>query len=283
MPLILTDLRLASSLLGLGFPGTLHATVIAATRELRVEVHFDGPSPRFPQLHARQLIAQWQDSRFLRPLPLDEHVTLPAQPLHVFAVSMRAQMAYDAYQKVQAEGGSILATPVLWRTRPDTPEIIVAYEAKVEKLACMSRPLLTRTLDELRLAAAVLPLGFPPYRIHGSTGAHTYELPCSGLPIHDSAEQVVTHSLAPLIAWAPQGEKRLALFDSQPLHPVVTAYDALFARGELKKEIHHAKANLLLQSRAQLGLQALVTLNAKPHVMRQIERHFHAPAGSIEA
>jgi hypothetical protein len=282
MPLILTDLRLASSLLGLDFPGTLHATVIAATRETRVEVHFEAPSERFPLLNPRQLIQQWQESRFLRPLALDATISLPAEPMHVFAVSMRAQLAYDAYQKAQAEGGNILAVPVLWKPSPGEEERIMAYEAKIEPLAVMSRPLLTQTLDELRLAAALLPLGFPPYRIHGSAGQHRYEIPSQGLPIHDSSGRLVQHASGLLTAFAPSGEKRLALFDSQPLHPMVIAYDATHARGELKKAIQTAKANLLLQSQEDLGKQALITLNAKGHVHRQIERHFRAAPGSLD-
>jgi hypothetical protein len=170
----------------------------------------------------------------------------------------------------------------MWKPSRDEEERIIAYEAKIEPYAVMSRPLLTQTLEELRLAAALLPLGFPPYRIHGSPGQHRYEIPSMGLPIHDSSGRLVQHASGLLTAFAPSGEKRLALFDSQPLHPMVIAYDATYARGELKKAIHTAKANLLLQSQEDLGKQALITLNAKGHVHRQIERHFRAAPGSLD-
>lgn len=276
---ILTDTRLASALLGLGFPGTVRPTVIAATRETRVEVHFDAPSPRFPQLDARRLVAQWEDSRFMRPLHLDEHVTLPAQPLHVFAVAMRAQLVYDAYLKAQQEGGSILAAAIFDPAHPGDP---IAYEPRYARTALMQRPSLTETLDELRLAAAVFQLGFPPYRILGSPGMHRYELPLQGLPIRDSSGVLIRHSLRPHITWAGDGPKRLLLFDTQPQHPMVIAYDALHARGELAKIIRTARANLLLQSTALSGQQALISLNAPGHVLRQVETHFHAPPGSLD-
>ncbi|MCG3206271.1 MAG: hypothetical protein KCHDKBKB_03005 [Elusimicrobia bacterium] len=271
----ISDTRLASAALALGFPGEVHATIHASSRETRITVRFDAPSQRFPQLQLRRLVEHWRSSRFLRPVNASPNETWPAEPGHLMAVAMRAQMAYDALAKAQAEGLHLHL-----EAERDADGLPMFYDAQIHRDAPPASQHPVRVCDDMALTAALMPLGFQP-RISGSPGAHRYSLPIQGRPVRLDTGHVHQYSLDTLIAFAQHGPRRLALEDTQPLHPLVIGYDSLHARALLKKEIRFAQANLLITDPAGTARQALITLNAKGHVHAAVERHFHAPPGSL--
>lgn len=274
MPLHVTDTRLAACLDTLGFDhGRLNVTIHAQTRETQVEVVFENPSSKFPQLDARQIVNHWKASRFLKPLITDAGV-IPADPMHMLAVMMRAQESYDAYLKLQREGGHL-------QLRGNTPGDAPLFYDVVYHTAHITRASATQPLEDLALAACLGPLGIGLVTLRGSPGQRRYELDALGLPILDSAGQLTRYRTADLIRLAATGERRLALEDVNPHHPLVIAYDSMQSRSHLKRQIETAKASLLITAGDGTAKQALIALNYKGHVGQAVARHFKAPPGSL--
>jgi len=256
-----TDTRISSSLLGLGFPGSVHATIHTQTRTTQVEVRFESASTRFPDLDPVALVNHWKHDRLLQ------------EPLHTFAVSMRAQESYDAFLTLQREGGNLGLRPAPTSERP------LYYQPHFSRIQHPSSS--SVMLDDLSLAAALGPLGIGLVKLHGSHGQHRYEMIATGYPVLDSVGTMIAHRTVDLIRFAERGPRRLALEDTQPLHPLVIGYDALYARQCLKKEIQRAEANLLITAGDGTAKQALIALNYKGHVGDAVSRHFKAPPGSL--
>lgn len=275
MPLHVTDTRLAACLDTLGFDhGRLNVTIHAQTRETQVEVVFENPSSKFPQLDARQIVNHWKASRFLKPLITDAGV-MPANPMHMLAVMMRAQKSYDAYLKLQREGGHLqlrsapCSTPLFYE--------VIHHSSFVTRHSSNG----THPLEDLALAACLGPLGIGLVTLRGSPGQRRYELDALGLPLLDSAGQLTRYRTADLIRFAATGERRLALEDVNPHHPLVIAYDSMQSRSHLKRQIETAKASLLITAGDGTAKQALIALNYKGHVGQTVARHFKAPPGSL--
>jgi hypothetical protein len=261
----ITDTRLAASLCALGFPGAIHTTVHTRTRQTQIEVRFSEPSNRFPALDAAALVQRWKRDRFA-----DE-------PMHMLAVMMRAQAAYDAILKLQNEGGAIRLVADVIDATSGQP---ISY-----KYAPTDRfPVSTASIPpypDLSLVACLAPLGIGITALLGSHGSHTYPLASQGLPITDSHGSIIRHRTVDLIGYAATGERRLSLEDTQPTHPLVIAYDAMHARQILKREIQRSQANLLVTASDGTAKQALIALNYKGHVGAAVSRHFKAPSTSL--
>jgi len=263
-----TDTRIASSLLGLGFAGELFVTINAETRENQYEVQFRTPSTRWPLLNPHHLVNHWRQSKFLEPMALSKDDELPADPMHVMAVAMRAQMAMDAILKAQAEGSNVRIEPV--------NKELHAYNAITSKF---SNEGIRERITELSLAASLTQLGFD-IRITGSPGSHAYLLPMVGDMVRFTDGNVSRYILKDLIR--KTNVTTLALEVIESMHPLVIAYDAMQARASLKKEINRASANLLINAGDGSQKQALITLNAKAHVKQAVERHLKAAPGSLD-
>lgn len=274
-----TDTRMAASLIGLGFAGEVHAITHTRSGKTQIEVRFLRPSTRFPQLNPRMIAAHWDANRFLAPyeycLPEAAPILCPAEPMHMLAVMMRAQESYDAFLKLQHEGGGMRLVA------SEKPYENVFYRYQHGGLALVGEEGISEPTEDLCLAAGVGPLGIGLSRLGGLPGARRYELAPIGLPIRDSAGQMVRYRTADLIPFATSGELRLAIEDVNPNHPLVIAYDGLNARQCLKREINRAQTNLLVTAPDGTFKQALIGLNFKGHVGDAVSRHFKAPPGSL--
>lgn len=259
-------------MIGLGFPGEVWATIHTQSRQTQIEVRFSAASTRFPQLDAVMLVRRWKETRFLKEC-VHEKLVLPAEPMHMMAVMMRAQESYDAFLTLQHAGGSMRLVA------GDAPhqEVFYDYQPGGELRGGTG----VRPLEDLALAACLGPLGIGLAKLHGSRGQHRYEMEPVGLPIRDSAGEVVRYRTADLIAFATTGERRLALEDVNPHHPLVIGYDGMEARKALKKEIQRAVANVLITANDGSAKQALIALDHKGHVGDAVCRHLKAPPGSL--
>ena len=277
MPLHVTDTRVASCLLALGFAGHVQPTIHTQSGKTHLQVSFEGPSTRFPQLDPVLAVRHWQDNRFLRDYfitttPDAPPTKIPAQPMHMLAVMMRAQESYDAFLKLQKEGGGMqLDTEIV-----HPPRLFYRYKHGAFNY-CEAGSVM---LDDLNLAACLGPLGIGIVQLHGSPGQHRYELAALGLGLTDSAGATVNYRTADLIRLSTQGH-HLAVQEVNPHHPLVMSYDALYARHLLKKEILRAQANLLITANDGTAKQALIALDYKGHVGAAVCRHMKAPSGSL--
>lgn len=270
----ITDTRMAASALGLGFAGSLHSTVHTQTGKPQYEVRFETPSARFPHLELRHCIAHWRDSGMLKPLYVNQHLTLPAEPLHAFACAMRAQVAYDAYLHAQKTGGipHLVACAEGWAFE---------YDQRIEldtQVICE-----TVELTDLALCAALAPLGIPLLGIKGSDRQRSYTLARNGFAVKAADGVTTSCDALHLTRRAPtaQDPLHLALEDEQPMHPVCIGYDALTARRELKRQIGFSQASLIVTDPQGTARQALIPVNYKSHVGDAVARHFKAPPSSL--
>lgn len=275
MPLHVTDTRVASCLLALGFAGQVQPTIHTQSGKTHLQVSFEGPSTRFPQLDPVLAVRHWQDNRFLRDYfitttPDAPPTKIPAQPMHMLAVMMRAQESYDAFLKLQKEGGGMY----LWTDDPG--RLFYRYTHSIFN-PCEAG---TVILDDLNLAACLGPLGIGIVKLHGEPGQRSYEMAALGLGLTDSAGATVNYRTADLIRLSTQGH-HLAVQDVNPHHTLVLSYDALYARHLLKKEILRAQANLLITANDGTAKQALIALDYKGHVGAAVCRHMKAPSGSL--
>ena len=186
-------------------------------------------------------------------------------PHHVMSVCTRAHRNYDALLRWQKEGD---------QQRLHSVGDLSAYRYQAGSPPPANGSL--RYIDHLQLAAALAEIGFQVHNILGGDRARTYGLPLLGLPMIDSAGHSLRYHLFTVERLAPTQDdpRRLALEESQPMHPLVIAYNALRCRALLKKQIDTAHAKLLIEDS---GRQALINLNATGHTMDHVAAHFKAP------
>lgn len=249
------DTRLAATLSYLGFPVEFKSTIHERTRQKHVQFFFEQKSTRFtalPSLDA--LLKQWNGRQIT-----DVH--------HLMAVCSRAHKNYDALIRWQNDGDK-------QRLHPDDSLRCYTYKAGQGFTASCNVPL--KFIDHLQLAAALAEIGFQIHEILGQGREHTYGLAPIGLPIVDSLGQHMRYTLQQVTALSPTKDdpRRLALEVSEPMHPLVVAYNLLRCRAELKKQIDSMQANLLLEDG---GRQALIQMNSSGHVMDHVSAHFKAP------
>lgn len=250
----ISDHTLGASLAFLGFPCSWAATVHERTRKKHLQFFFEPLSVRFPSLpDLDTLLKQWRGGQL-------------TDPHHLLNVCTRAQANYDAMIKWQKEG----VTQVLQSLSEGR-----AYYYHSGQLPVFSQAG-CRDVDHLQLAAALAEIGFQVITISGPDRHHSYRLPALGLAMLDSHGHSLRYDLATVTRLAPTREDahQLALEISQPMHPLVIAYNALRCRAVIKKQIDREHANLLIEDG---GRQALIGMNASGHVMDHVTAHFKAP------
>lgn len=278
MPLHISDTRLAACLDALGFDnGQLNVTVHSRTRQTQCEVVFSQPSSRFPQLDAAQIVNHWKASRMLQPLALPGGGSIPAEPMHILAVMMRAQESYDAFLKLQRDGGHLAL--IAW---PDAQKPRFCEVQWRSSAFCPAGARLLPPLEDLALAACLGPLGIGLIELRGSAGQHRYVMRDTSWPLLDTTGQLVNYRTADLIRFATSGPRRLALEDINPHHPLVMAYDSMQSRAHLKRKIETAKASLIITADDGTAKQALIALDYKSHVGEAVARHMKAPPGALD-
>jgi hypothetical protein len=250
----ITDHKLGSTLAYLGFPCSFAATIHESTRQKHIQFFFESHSIRFPSLPD------------LHTLLKQSHGGDMPDPHHVMSVCTRAHRNYDAILRWQKEGDQQRLHPV---------GNLAAYEYKAGS-PWPDIGTRFKHLDHLQLAAALGEIGFQVSSILGNDRARTYGLPFVGLQLFDSAGQSLRYDLYTVTQLAPTADdpRRLALEVSQPMHPLVIAYNALRCRALLKKQIDAERAKLLIEDG---GRQALIGMNATGHTMDHVTAHFKSP------
>ena len=268
----ITDLRLASCYRGLGFRYVCEPVIHERTDTLQTQFLFELTSLRFPGLHLRDLHHRWRSGE----LKIKE-------PMHVLCVMMAAQANYDAFLCMTKEG-----TP--HRLKAISAGRMTRYFPGSDGNAItLSRERVPT--DDMRLAASVGLLGIPVLSITEPVcGRHVFHLARHGYAVllDDGTQHL--HDAADLIARAPtsQDPLRLRLEDQQPLHPLCMAYDALYNRTELKRELERPSLLLIDAPGRRISgdgaaaetlsiKQALVDVNALGHVMDQVTAHLQSP------
>lgn len=250
----ISDHKLGATLGYLGYPiAALHSTVHETTRKKHVQFFFEQQSIRFTALPPlNTLLKQWRQKQI-------------KDPHHLMNVCERAHKNYDAINRWQKEGGR-------QRLHADDSLRCYSYQAGSPPLA--NGPL--KFIDHLQLAAALGEIGFQIHEILGQGREHSYGLAPIGLPIVDSLGKHMRYTLQEVTRLSPTEEdpRRLALEVSEPMHPLVVAFNLLRSRAELKKQIDYMPANLLIEDGAR---QALINMNPTGITMDHVTAHFKAP------
>lgn len=252
----ISDHKLGATLAFLGFPCSWASTIQESTRQKHIQFFFESQSVRFPSLpDLHTLLQQWRGGQI-------------TDPHHLMNVCARAHHNYDTLLHWQKDG-----TPHLLRAVGS----ITAFRYERGPL-----PLTNETLvscAHMQLVAALAEIGFQVHNILGEPRAHTYWLAPHGMPMIDSAGHPLRYDLSTVTRFAPAADdpRRLALEESQPMHPLVIAYNALRCRAWLKKQIDFesaAQTRLLIEDGQR---QALIALNATGRVMDHVTSHFKSP------
>lgn len=267
-----TDLRLASCYRALGFRYECKPVIHERSDTLSTQFLFELTSLRFPGLHLQQLHASWKSGELK-----------VKDPMHVLCVMMAAHANYDALLAIIKEGTyhrlKAISGGRMTRYFPGTDgNAITLSKERVQT-------------DDMRLAASVGLLGIPVLDVtEPQRGRHVFHLARHGYAVLLDHGSQHLHDAADLIARAPtpQDPLRLRMEDEQPLHPLCMAYDALYNRTELKRELE--KPSLLLidapgQRISSSGdaiellsvKQAFVDINAGGHVMDHVTAHMQSP------
>lgn len=263
-----SDTRLASCYRALGFRYVCQPVIHERSGRMSTQFLFELQSLRFTQLDLRSLNAAWKSGELQQK-----------EPLHLLCVMMRAQQNYDALLRWLKEG----VTHVL-RSIPG--EWLTIYEPGPLAHRRGSDP-----IDDMRLAACVGLLGCPVVDIAATSGGHhTFHVQRQAYAVRLSTGEMHLHDARRLLQRAPTKEDplRLRMEAEQPLHPLCIAYDALYNRTELKRELSRPHLLLIDEPSAALAgtggsterisaRQALIDINAPGHVMDHVTAHMKAP------
>lgn len=267
-----TDLRLASCYRALGYRYVCEPVIHERTDTLRTQFLFELESLRFPALNLRDLQHRWRTGE----LKIKE-------PMHVLCVMMAAHANYDAVLCMTKEGTA-------HRLKAISLGRMTRYFPGVDGNAVTHSRDRVAT-DDMRLAACVGLLGIPIVHItEPERSRHVFHLAKFGYAVllDDGTQHL--HDAAALIKRAPTPHDalRLRLEDEQPLHPLCMAYDALYNRTELKRELDRPSLILIDAPGRRISgdgdaaemlavKQALVDVNALGHVMDQVTAHMQSP------
>lgn len=270
--LLVHDLKLAACYRAMGFRYDCKPVIHERTETLNIQFLFQLTSLRFPTLNLQTLADQWKSGALRQ-----------TDPMHVLCVMMAAQWNYDALLVWLKEGARqrLKAVATGRMTRYFTGDDAAGLLRQAE----------TVPVDDMRLAACLGLMGLPIVDISSvSASRHTFHIARTGYAVLLDDGRQHLHNAGQLMKRAPtpQDPLRLQLEDDQPLHPLCLAYDALYNRGELKRELGRPSLLLIDSPGARLAdngamvekiavKQALVDVNARGHVMDQVTAHMQSP------
>lgn len=258
--LSVSNTKLAACLAALGFQCDCKPLMDVATEKTVREFRFTGlhDSQRRPQFaHLKITCAKhWTDG------------TLEAsEPMHPLCVMMRAMHNYD--RMLDMHRGLVMnlrATALIDPAKPDQGGRMTIYKraAQLDPRTHFSPEIFHS--EDLQLVAALAGLGIPVLSFSGQDGARVYTLPRHGYTLTRADGTHYLEDAPQLCRRSPTAAdpRRLALEDTDPLHPLVLAYDALEARSVLKKLLQRRAPNLHLQDD---NLHAIITGNTTGRVM----------------
>jgi len=186
---------------------------------------------------------------------------LKADPLHPFLQALRAAHNYSALLKHQATGERFRLASCgvgCWQYEPGIEDSTLS----------LSRG--PRTTD-LPLAAALGVIGIPVIDIEGDQGRRFYVLPAHGMR---SAPEWQTLDL---IRRSVPGQTRLVLEDTQPQHPLCSAYQGAYSYALLLAHCKKQAREVLLKS-PNSNRRALIPENPSSHLLDQVRTHFRISA-----
>lgn len=252
-----TDSKLASALIMLGFLGHWRKHHNVTQQKTLVEYHFGPRSERFPSLHIG-IAKEWHSGALEK-----------ADPCHPLVIMMHAHHCYDQLNAMQKDGVSMRLVITGKHRR------LTRYKPGPEHQAMQLRGVAEWT-DDFALAAACALVGIPVLQITGGGRLHRYGLPALGYELLNAQGLPCVYAAADCLRRAPTKEDpfRLALEDTEPLHPVCLAYDVLHYRAQLKALIDGKSPLLIVEDD---GLKAILSPNYTGRVMDALTQRFGAP------
>lgn len=265
--LSVSNTKLAACLAALGFQSDCKPLMDVTTEKTVREFRFNGlhDSARRPQFTNLSLACAklWTDGE------LEE-----TQPMHPLCVMMRAMHNYDRI--LDMHKGAVMNLRSAALIDPEHPEKggqMTVYKRGTQPDPRSNFSAETLHVEDLQLVAALAGVGIPALFITGSEGARVYTLPRHGYALtrEDGTYYLADAAQLSRRAPTPQDLRRLALEDTDPLHPVVLAYDALEARSVLKKLLQRRRPNLHIQDE---NLHSIITANSTGRVMDILTKRY---------
>lgn len=254
--------KVAASLNALGWPVRIQLTERAEGDKLlgetMLQLSLYEPNVLKPGARIKELIKGWEKG------------TLSVQmPMHPFLIGLRACNAYEAvlrmmkgerHRLVEMAGG-----------------LCTHYVPGEELPGLMMSPNVVE-LRDLSLVCALSVIGFPVIGISGPAGQRSFRLPQFGHALLTAAGDWQMADIVPLIARAEPGKLPLLLEQTDPLHPLVIAYNARHVHAQLLARIAKQRRVLTLGPRKFTGRYSVASEYASDRVMDQVQRNLKLPA-----
>ena len=256
---ITSNTKEAASLNALGFP-IVHIDVVEQCVDdnivgtTSIQMSIGATNVYHPGLALRDVINPWREG------------TLATEnPMHPYLIGLRACNAYDRLQHW-------IHTGTRYRLRLAAGDRCTVHERGEELASLRAQPM--AETDDLRLACALTGLGFPALDLVGSGKYKTIRLPQFGHAIKDADGNWQTPDIVPLVARVP-GKRDLLIELTQPLHPIVAAYNAGHVHSQLLSAIksRSRRRTLAISPETFTGRCAIVSEFATGKVMDNVGRH----------
>jgi len=229
------------------------------TGNSRLQISF-GPTNAFnPGMSLKSIINPWKQGK----------LTVES-PMHPFLIGLRACNAYDRIMQWIHQG-------TRYRLKTIAGDRCTIHVAGEEDAALRAWPV--AETDDLRLACALSVIGFPCLDVIGTGHYKTFRLPQYGHPIKDAEGLWQTPDIAPLVARFP-GKRDLLIEATQPLHPVLPAYNAGHVHAQLLTEIKavQRRRSLVVSHAEHTSRFAIISEWATDKVLDNVQAHFRLPA-----
>ena len=269
--LSVSNTKLAACLAALGFQSNCKPLMDVATEKTVREFRFTG-------VHDRERRPQFASLSITCAKHWTDGTLEQIEPMHPLCVMMRAMHNYDRLLDMHRDVVMNLRSAALLDPQhPEKGGRMTVYKRGSQPDPRSNFSAETLRLDDLQLVAALAGVGIPVLSLEGAEGSRIYTVPRYGYALarEDGTHCLVDAMELSLRAPTPQDPRRLALEDTDPLHPVVLAYDALTARSVLKKLLQRRRPNLHIQDG---GMSAILTSQHTGRVMDILSQRYGLPS-----
>lgn len=245
---------LAAAFGACGFPIRTNATEILELRQAYKLRFFIGAQSQWLALERDPLREAYATGELAK-----------ADPLHPFLQAVRAAHNYAVLLGVQKTGARVRLAPVpgaqAWHYEPGEEDA---------RLRLLPGP---RTND-LPLVAACGVVGIPVVDIEGEDGRRFYRLAVRGLRSVELPQP--EWETVRLIRRQEPGKPALALEQSEPQHPLCTAYQGAYSYAVLLAHCKRLTRNVLIKD-PHSRRRALIPENPSADLLEDVRRHFKIP------
>lgn len=255
------NIAVASSLAAMGFPVRTQVAQDDRTGNVLTQFFFGQRSLFWSQYKLQAVITSWKKEEMEK---LD--------PLHPFLCGLRAEHNFKMLATAQRTGQHI-------RLVGDGQKCASKYEFG-EELASLVNAKEVIVLNDMSLVAALGTVGIPVIKIESAGGHHTYTLPVKGHWLMDGPQldgvdlpQAIQYDAVAISRRKEVGKLDLALEESDPLHPLVCAYNTRHVHNQLKRHLGQTKRRIIVRPPGT-NRMAVISDNPAPHVLEAMQRHF---------